>query len=63
MIPFFFLSTHCMLQPILSKVVQLTAERGKKFSSLFFPASQMEKQFITLSDSLSKTDMIKNNIK
>lgn len=56
-----------MLQPILSKVVQLTAEREKKkkkkFSSLFFPASQMEKQFITLSDSLSKTDMIKNNIK
>lgn len=31
--------------------------------SLFLAASQMEKQFITLSDSLSKTDMIKNNIK
>lgn len=38
-------------------------KKKKKFSSLFFPASQMEKQFITLSDSLSKTDMIKNNIK
>lgn len=42
------------------------AHRGEgegKHPSLFFPASQMEKQFITLSDSLSKTDMIKNNIK
>lgn len=31
--------------------------------SLFLAASETEKQFITLSDSLSKTDMIKNNIK
>lgn len=37
-----------------------TQQRGKNVPP---SASQMEKQFITLSDSLSKTDMIKNNIK
>lgn len=42
-----------------------TRRRGEKASNppSSFSASQMEKQFITLSDSLSETDMIKNNIK
>lgn len=53
-----------MLQPTQREVVQHSAEWEKaNVPPSFSPASQMEKQFITLSDSLSKTDMIKNNIK
>lgn len=47
---------------LLSGATHCREEEGKD-PSLLLPASQMEKQFITLSDSLSKTDMIKNNIK
>lgn len=47
-------ASHCFL-------VQHAAEG--EHPSLFLRASQMEKRFITLSDSLSNADMIKHNIK
>lgn len=56
-----FISTGYMLQLSHCFMEQQTAE-GEHLS-LFLCASQMEKRFITLSDSLSNTDMIKHNIK
>lgn len=56
-----FISSGYMLQPSHCFMVQHTAEGEQP--SLFLCASQMEKRFITLPDSLSNTDMIKHNIK
>lgn len=56
-----FISSGYMLQPSYCFMVQHTAEGERP--SLFLCASQMEKRFITLPDSLSNTDMIKHNIK
>lgn len=53
------LATCC----ILLRAKWCNREGAGKHPSLFSSASHTEKQFITLSDSLSKTDMIKNNIK
>lgn len=58
-----FMNTHCTLQDSEQSGATRSREGEGKHPSLVFSASQMEKQFITLSDSLSKTDMIKNNIK
>lgn len=57
-----FMNPGCIVQNLL-RVKTCGWEGGGKHPSLFLSASQMEKQFITLSDSLSKTDMIKHNIK
>lgn len=56
-----FISTGYMLRASHCFMVQHTAEG--EHPSLFLCASQTEKPFITLSDSLSNADMIKHNIK
>lgn len=54
---------YSMQCPLLLNGATHCREGERNSRSLILPASEMEKQFITLSDSLSKTDMIKNNIK